>query len=49
MIDNLDLAIEQIKYIAGSNILKKMKKADEKEKKDLFLDFWNKKIQPRHG
>ncbi len=43
MIDNLDLAIEQIKYIAGSNILKKMKKADEKEKKDLFLDFWNKK------
>lgn len=43
MIDNLDKAIEQLKYIGGSNILKKAKKATEEEKKNLFLEFWQKK------
>jgi len=43
MIDNLEAAIDQLKYIAGTNIIKKMKKAGEKEKKDLFLEYWNKK------
>ena len=43
LIDNLDLAIEQLKYISGGSLLKKSKKATDEEKKQLFLEFWEKR------
>jgi len=43
MIDNLDGAVEQLKYIASMSVIKKMRKADQEEKKRLFLEFWEKK------
>jgi len=43
LIDNLDMAIEQLKYINGGSLIKKSKKVTDEEKKQLFLDFWQKK------
>ncbi len=43
MIENLDGAVEQLKYIASMSVIKKMRKADQEEKKRLFLEFWEKK------
>ena len=45
MIDDLDIAIEQLKYITGSRDIRKLKKASEKEKKEKFIGFW-KKLDP---
>ena len=39
-IDNLDEAIEQLRYIASPKVLREMKKGTEKEKKEKFLKFW---------
>jgi len=43
MIENLDLAIDQLKYLAGSKEIKVMRKASKVEKKELFLKFWKKR------
>lgn len=40
LIDDLDAAIEQMKYIVHSKKFKKLKKASAKEKKDEFIKFW---------
>lgn len=40
MINNLDEAIEQLRYIARGDVISKMKKASGEEKKNLFLEFW---------
>lgn len=40
MIQDLDEAIEQLRYIAKGSDIKKMKKADEKERLRLFREFW---------
>ncbi|MFA4839607.1 MAG: GWxTD domain-containing protein [Candidatus Neomarinimicrobiota bacterium] len=43
LIDNLDQAIDQLKYIASSSQIRAMKKAKQEAKKDLFVEFWNKR------
>lgn len=43
LIENLDQAIEQLKYIASPSEIKNMKKAKENEKKELFISFWQKR------
>jgi len=43
MIDNLDVAIDQLRYIASNSVIKKMNKAKDTEKKKLFQDFWRAK------
>jgi len=48
LIDDLDMAIEQVKYIASSKDIKKIKKASPKEKKEKFVRFWN-KLDPTPG
>ena len=40
LIDNLDQAIEQLKFIAPSNVLRNLRKAKDSEKKNLFIAFW---------
>jgi len=40
LIDNLDQAIEQLKFIAPTNVLRNLRKAKDSEKKDLFIAFW---------
>lgn len=40
LIDDLDEAIEQLKYIVHSKDLKKLRKASDKEKKEEFIQFW---------
>lgn len=40
LIDDLDAAIEQMKYIVHSKKFKKLKKASAKEKKNEFIKFW---------
>ena len=40
LIDNLDQAIEQLKVIAPSNVLRNLRKAKDSEKKNLFIAFW---------
>ncbi len=40
LIDDLDQAIEQMKYIASAKSIKGFKKASEKEKKEKFIKFW---------
>ncbi len=40
LIDNLDNAIEQLRYIASSKEIKAMQKAKPEEKKDKFVNFW---------
>ena len=42
-IDDLEQAIEQIRYIAGGKELKKMQRAEASEKANLFLKFWEKR------
>ena len=41
--DNLDKAIDQIKYIASGKELKAMRKAKGEEKSSLFKEFWKSK------
>lgn len=48
LIDDLDNAIEQIKYIASNRDIKKIRKAGKKEKKEKFIEFW-KKLDPTPG
>ena len=43
LIENLDEAISQIKYIAPTSVIKSLKKAKEKKRKEIFLDFWKSK------
>lgn len=43
LIENLDKAIEQLKYIASPAEIKNMRKAQEEEKKNLFVQFWQKR------
>jgi GWxTD domain-containing protein len=43
LIDNLDQAIDQLKYIASSKQIRDMKKAKPEAKKDLFVEFWKKR------
>lgn len=43
LVDNLDMAIEQLKYIATSSEIKAMRKAKQDEKKELFIEFWKKR------
>ncbi|MDO9547605.1 MAG: hypothetical protein Q7J65_01395, partial [Candidatus Marinimicrobia bacterium] len=45
LIDDLDVAIDQIKYIASGKDIKKIKKAGPKEKKEKFVRFW-KQLDP---
>jgi len=40
MIQDLDAAIEQLRYIAKGSAVKEMKKAEEKERLRLFMEFW---------
>lgn len=40
---DLDKAINQLRYIAKSKEIKKMKKANREEKMKLFKEFWNSK------
>jgi len=42
-IDNLDDAIQQMRYIAPPKVLKSMRKGSQKEKKEKFMKFWKKK------
>jgi len=48
LIDDLDLAIEQVKYIASGKDIKKIKKASDKDKKEKFIKFW-KHLDPTPG
>ncbi|MBU1633194.1 GWxTD domain-containing protein [bacterium] len=48
LIDDLDIAIEQVKYIASSKDIKKIKKASPKEKKEKFVRFWE-QLDPTPG
>jgi len=43
LIDNLDAAIEQLRYIATGSEIKKMENAKKDEKKKMFQDFWQQK------
>ncbi|PIS27102.1 MAG: hypothetical protein COT43_12105 [Candidatus Marinimicrobia bacterium CG08_land_8_20_14_0_20_45_22] len=43
LIDNLDQAIEQLKYIASNSQIRAMKKAKQEAKKELFVNFWAKR------
>jgi GWxTD domain-containing protein len=43
LIDNLDKAIEQLRYIATAAEMKSMRKAKENQKKEEFLKFWQKR------
>ncbi len=47
-IDNLDVAIEQLRYIATRGDIKKIKKAPEGKKQIYFEDYW-KKLDPTPG
>ncbi len=40
LIDNLDDAIEQLKYIASTKVIKDLQKSKPKEKKKKFVKFW---------
>jgi len=40
LIDNLDDAIEQLKYITNTKVIKDMRKSKPKEKKEKFIKFW---------
>lgn len=42
-IQNLPLAIQQLRYIASEKQVKKMLKADDEDKRQLFLQFWREK------
>ncbi|MCF7796294.1 MAG: GWxTD domain-containing protein [Lentisphaeria bacterium] len=42
-IQNLPLAIEQLRYIASEKQIKQMLKARDEEKRQLFLQFWREK------
>ncbi|TAK61835.1 MAG: GWxTD domain-containing protein [Bacteroidetes bacterium] len=42
-ISDLDLAIDQLQYIAKKDTLDEMRNAPAEKKRDLFLDFWNKR------
>lgn len=42
-IDNLDEAIEQLKYIAPQGVIKTLRKGTQQEKKKAYLEFWKKK------
>lgn len=48
LIDDLDLAIEQVKYIASGKDIKKIKKASDEDKKEKFIKFW-KHLDPTPG
>jgi GWxTD domain-containing protein len=43
LIDDLDTAINQMKYIANAKTTKSFKKASDKEKKKKFIEFWKKR------
>ena len=43
LIDDLDSAIDQMKYITSAKTTKSFKKANEKEKKEKFIEFWEKR------
>ncbi len=43
LIDNLDEAINQLKYIASSKEIRIIRKAKDKEKKEKFQEFWEKR------
>lgn len=43
VIDNLDDAIEQLRYIADNREIREMSKANPKTKKNLFMKFWKKR------
>jgi len=43
MIRDLEMAVEQLKYITGSKEVKEMKKGSQDEKKQKFLEFWKAK------
>ncbi|MBU4445662.1 MAG: GWxTD domain-containing protein [Candidatus Marinimicrobia bacterium] len=40
LIDNLDDAIEQLKYITNTKVIKDLQKSKPKEKKEKFIKFW---------
>ena len=42
-INDLDLAIQELKYIAGKALIDSMKSAPAEIKRTLFLDFWKKR------
>jgi len=42
-VEDIETAIEQIRYIASSKTYKKMVKAKSEEKEQLFREFWEKK------
>jgi len=42
-ITNLDLAIEQLQYVADKNVLDEMKNAPPEKKRELFDTFWKKR------
>ena len=48
LIDDLDVAIDQIRYIASGKVIKKIKKAGPKEKKSKFINYW-KTMDPTPG
>ena len=42
-ITDLDLAIDEMQYIADKDLIDEMKKAPPDKKRQMFLDFWKKK------
>ncbi|MCH7520953.1 MAG: GWxTD domain-containing protein [Candidatus Marinimicrobia bacterium] len=40
LIEDIDTAIEQARYVASGRQIKEMRKTDEEEKEEVFLAFW---------
>ena len=48
MVYDLNNAIEQLRYVAKGSVIKKMKKAKESEKIEMFKEFWE-ELDPTPG
>ena len=40
---DFDLAVEQLRYIAGEDQIRALKNAPEKDRKEVWIEFWNSK------
>lgn len=42
VLENIDLSIKQMKYVANTDFYTKIEESNENEKVDIFIDFWEK-------